>query len=60
MSAKCQKRTLAQTQQPDRQWEMSTAQKLLASLGWMRRESAWDLIFVKPTNGQLFGRRRQS
>jgi hypothetical protein len=35
MSAKCQKRTLAQTQQPDRQWEMSTAQKLLASLGWM-------------------------
>ena len=35
MSAKCQKRTLAQTQQPDRQWEMSTAQKLLASLSWM-------------------------
>jgi hypothetical protein len=35
MSAKCQKRTLAETESPDREWELSAAQPPHASLGWM-------------------------
>ena len=40
MSAKRQKRTLVETEPPASEWEFSAAQQLLASLVWLRGESA--------------------